>query len=407
MRIIINFSPRKTRAKQDGQIPIYVRFTVNSKRVDLSTGIFINPNHWDEAKQRINDKIPGSYATNQRLDKLKTEIQDIFNQLKSKGEEFNVTSIKNILLNTNDSKGVLHIFDYYLDSILAKLNKGYSMETYKHYKSSRKRLAQFIKFQYKRTDYPLESIKYKFLDAFDVYLKKEFNVHQNTAWNYHKHLRRVLNLAISMEHIQNNPYKKFRVGLEETHREFLKLEELSRIEEKEIQIERLAAVRDIFVFACYTGLSYSDISKLSKDHLSKGIDTKDWIIIDRTKTNSRCRIPVLPKAKEILKKYEDYPKNQFKGLLLPVLTNQKMNSYLKELGDICNINKSITMHMARHTFATSVTLGNGVPIETVSKILGHTSLKTTQIYAKILDHKISEDMDQLQTRLMEKKRIRI
>lgn len=402
MRIIINFSPRKTRAKQDGQIPIYVRFTVCSKRVDLSTGIFINPNHWDEVKQRIDDKIPGSYATNQRLDKLKTEIQDIFNQLKSKGEEFTVTSIKNILLNTNDSKGVLYIFDYYLDSMLAKLNKGYSMETYKHYKSSRKRLAQFIKFQYKRTDYPLESIKYKFLDAFDVYLKKEFNVHQNTAWNYHKHLRRVLNLAISMEHIQKNPYKKFKVGLKETHREFLKLEELSRIEEKEIQIERLAAVRDIFVFACYTGLSYSDISKLSKNHLSKGIDKKEWIIIDRTKTNSRCRIPVLPKAKEILMKYEDYPKNQFKGLLLPVLTNQKMNSYLKELGDICNINKSITMHMARHTFATSVTLGNGVPIETVSKILGHTSLKTTQIYAKILDHKISEDMDQLQARLMEK-----
>lgn len=321
MRIIINFSPRKTRAKQDGQIPIYVRFTVNSKRVDLSTGIFINPNHWDEAKQRINDKIPGSYATNQRLDKLKTEIQDIFNQLKSKGEEF--------------------------------------------------------------------------------------NVHQNTAWNYHKHLRRVLNLAVSMEHIVKNPYSKYKVGLVETHREFLTIEELTRIEEKEIQIERLAAVRDIFVFACYTGLSYSDISKLSKDHLSKGIDNKEWIIIDRTKTNSRCRIPVLPKAKEILMKYEDYPKNQFKGLLLPVLTNQKMNSYLKELGDICNINKSITMHMARHTFATSVTLGNGVPIETVSKILGHTSLKTTQIYAKILDHKISEDMDQLQIRLMEKKKIRI
>ena len=210
-----------------------------------------------------------------------------------------------------------------------------------------------------------------------------------------------------MDYIIKNPYSKFKVGLEETHREFLTLEELYRIEEKQINIERLSAVRDIFVFACYTGLSYSDISKLNKNHLRKGIDKKEWIIIDRTKTNTRCRIPVLPKANEILRKYENYPKNPSKGLLLPVLTNQKMNSYLKELGDICGINKSITMHMARHTFATSVTLGNGVPIETVSKILGHTSIKTTQIYAKILDHKIPEDMDMLQTKLASKSKMRI
>ena len=331
MRILINFSPRRTRAKQDGQTPIYVRFTVNSKRVDLSTGVFINSDHWDLVKQRLHNKIPGSHTINQRLDKLKTEIQDIFNQLKSNGEDFSVTSIKNILLNTKDSKCVLNVFDYYLESILAKLNKGYSMETYKHYKSSRKRLAEFIKFQFKKTDYLLESIDYKFLNSFDIYLKKEFNVHQNTAWNYHKHLRRVLNLAVSLEHIVKNPYNKFKVGLEETQREFLTLEELTRIEEKEIQIERLKAVRDIFVFACYTGLSYSDISKLNRNHIRKGSDKKEWIIIDRTKTNSRCRIPILPKAKEILKLYEDYPKNLSKGFLLPVLTNQKMNSYLKEL----------------------------------------------------------------------------
>ena len=187
--------------------------------------------------------------------------------------------------------------------------------------------------------------------------------------------------------------------MEETHREYLTSEKLSKIEEKDIQIERLSAVRDIFVFACYTGLSYSDISKLNDSHLRIGTDQKEWIIIDRTKTNNRCRIPLLPKAKVVLNKYDDYPKNQFKGLLLPVLTNQKMNSYLKELGDICGIKKNITMHMARHTFATTITLDNGVPIETVSKILGHTSLKTTQIYAKILDHRISEDISVLQKKL--------
>jgi len=399
MRLTINFILKKARQKSNGDIPVYVRFTMNGKRVELSTGIFVHPDKWDDSGQQVKGKTDNSRIINNRLDKIQMEILDIYNQLKSTEGDFNVIAIKNKLLKIDESKGVLKVFDYYLDSILAKLNKGYSMETYKHYKSSRKRLADFIKFQFKKSDYSLDNINYKFLDAFDIYLKKEFKVHQNTAWNYHKHLRRVLNLAVSMDYLQKNPYSKFKVGLEETHREFLTSEELSKIEEKDIQIERLSAVRDIFVFACYTGLSYSDISKLNDSHLRIGTDQKEWIIIDRTKTNNRCRIPVLPKAKVVLNKYDDYPKNQFKGLLLPVLTNQKMNSYLKELGDICGIKKNITMHMARHTFATTITLDNGVPIETVSKILGHTSLKTTQIYAKILDHRISEDMSVLQKKL--------
>jgi integrase len=399
MKIVINFLLRKNRESSDNKFPIYARFTFKNKRVELSTGIFIPKDHWEESKQRIKGKIPGASVSNERLDKMKTEIQDIFNQLRSTGDEFDAITIKNRLLNAQKSKGVLFVFDYYLDSILAKLNKGYSMETYKHYKSSRKRLAEFINTQFKKPDVPIQSINYKFLDSFDIYIKKDFNNQQNTAWNYHKHLRRVLNLAISLDYLDKNPYSKFKVGLDETHREILSMEELQRLEDKNIQIERLSVVRDIFIFACYTGLSFSDIAKLSRIHLQHGSDGKEWIIIDRSKTNNRCRIPILPKAREILKRYEDYPKISNKDILLPVLTNQKMNSYLKELGDICDINKNITMHIARHTFATSVTLSNGVPIETVSKILGHTSLKTTQIYAKVLDKKISEDMDLLLTKL--------
>lgn len=194
MRVFISFYPRKDRVNEDGQMPIYVRFTVKSKRVNLLTGMFIHPKQWNEPGQRVKNKVPGACAMNERLDRLKTEIQDYYNQLKSSGEDFTVKTIKNYLLQIANSKGILEIFDYYLESILAKLTKGYSMETYKHYKSSRKRLASFIEFQYKRTDYPVESINYKFLDSFDVYLKQEFGNHQNTAWNYHKHLRRVLNL---------------------------------------------------------------------------------------------------------------------------------------------------------------------------------------------------------------------
>lgn len=399
MKIIINFLLRKNRKTEEDYCPIYVRFTYNGQRVELSTGLSSTSLQWDETRQRVNNKIPGAKVNNERLDRIRTEIQDIFNLYRSTDENFDVYSIKNKLLNIQESKGILAVFDFYLESILAKLNKGYSMETYKHYKSSRKRLADFISSKLKRNDVSVQLIDYKFLDAFDVFIKNGFNNVQNTAWNYHKHLRRVLNLAISLDYIDKNPYSKYKVGLDETHREILSMEELQKIETKQIHIERLCVVRDIFVFACYTGLSFSDIAKLSRNHLQFGSNGKEWIIIDRSKTNNRCWIPILPKAKELIKKYENYPSIANKNVVLPVLTNQKMNSYLKELGDICGINKSITMHIARHTFATTVTLGNGVPIETVSKLLGHSSLKTTQIYAKVLNKKIGEDMDQLMEKL--------
>lgn len=399
MKIVINFLLRKSRKDDDSKSSICVRITYQGARIELATGIYSSTDHWDTSRQRIKDKVVGARADNERLDRIKTEVQDIFNQLRSANEDFDAYTIKRKLLNIQESKGILAVFDYYLDTILSKLNKGYSMETYKHYKSSRKRLAEYLNSNLNRPDISVQLIDYKFLNSFDVFIKKNFNNVQNTAWNYHKHLRRVLNLAISLDYIDKNPYSKFKVGLDDTHREILSMDELKRIEEKQIQNERLSAVRDIFVFACYTGLSFSDIAKLSHTHLYQKTDGKEWIIIDRSKTNNRCRIPILPKAKEIIKRYEEYPKIAGKKILLPVLTNQKMNSYLKELGDICNINTNITMHIARHTFATTVTLNNGVPIETVSKLLGHSSIKTTQIYAKVLDQKISDDMEVLESKL--------
>ncbi len=158
-------------------------------------------------------------------------------------------------------------------------------------------------------------------------------------------------------------------------------------------------IRDVFVFACYTGLAYAELQKLSDEHIHIGNDGEEWIIIDRTKTDIRCRIPLLPKAKAVLNKYKNFPLSENKRRLLPIHSNQKMNEYLKELATICGINKNLSMHVARHTFATSVTLSNGVPLETVSKMLGHTSIKTTQIYARIVDEKISQDMKGLALRI--------
>ena len=168
---------------------------------------------------------------------------------------------------------------------------------------------------------------------------------------------------------------------------------------KKIEIERVGHVRDIFVFCCYTGLAYIDVKQLRRTELLKGVDGKEWLMTQRQKTESPTRLPLLPKALEIVGKYRSHPECAKSNLVLPVLSNQKMNAYLKELADICGIKKVLTFHIARHTFATTVTLSNGVPIETVSKMLGHKNLSQTQHYAKIIDLKVSEDMQRLEDRL--------
>ena len=181
----------------------------------------------------------------------------------------------------------------------------------------------------------------------------------------------------------------------EVNRQALAQSELTRISEKEFSTERLDLVRDIFVFCCYTGLAYVDVYKLKRSEVVEGFDGGDWITIKRQKTDSASRIPLLPPAFEIIKKYENHPQVIAQDRLLPVLSNQKMNAYLKEIADVCSIDKAITFHLARHTFATTVTLSNGVPVESVSKMLGHSNIRTTQIYAKVVDKKISEDMKKI------------
>ena len=399
MRVTVCVQLKKSKARAGGVYPLYVRCTLNGQRFEVATGFTVHPDAWDESKQLVKGRTEEVKIVNNRLDKIKTKIQDIFNQLESIGEPFDVLTIKERFLGNRKEKGLLEVFDSVLKNIEARLDKDYSLGTLKHYRTSQKRLIEFIKIRTERKDIPLSKIDFSFLNSFDVFLKTEKNVMPNTALTYHKHLKKVLNTAIASGFISQCPYNSFKPTRNETNRDFLTLQELNHIQSKKIDISRLDFIRNIFVFASYTGLSYSDIEKLSSNHIQKGSDGNDWIIIDRTKTESRCRIPLLPAAKEVLKKYENHPIALSNARLLPIYSNQKMNSYLKELADICGIQKNLSMHVARHTFATSVTLTNGVPLETVSKMLGHTSLKTTQIYARIVDSKISTDMNQLRIKL--------
>lgn len=222
---------------------------------------------------------------------------------------------------------------------------------------------------------------------------------QNTIMKHIERFRKMINLAIRNEWINEDPFIKFQAKFLKVERGYLTKEELSTIEKRAFPIERLIQVKDLFIFSCYTGLSYAEVYDLEPRHLIKGIDGGYWIEGKRKKTKETYSVPLLPQALHIIEKYKDHVKVKAIGKLLPVLSNQKLNSYLKEIADLCGIEKNLTFHLARHTFATTVTLANGVSLETVGKMLGHASLRSTQVYAKVIKSKISAEMNSLRTKM--------
>lgn len=210
----------------------------------------------------------------------------------------------------------------------------------------------------------------------------------------------MVTLAYHIEWIQRDPFVKFKLKFEKKERDFLSKMELQKVDDFSSPFERLMVVKDLFIFSCYTGLSYRDIVELTSHNLLIGVDGNQWIMTKRIKTKIPVKIPLLPKIEFLIKKYENHPRTEGSQMLMPKISNQKLNSYLKEIADFCSIRKNLTFHMARHTFATTVTLSNGVPIETVSKLLGHTKIITTQIYAKVIERKISEDLQKLKEQLL-------
>lgn len=238
----------------------------------------------------------------------------------------------------------------------------------------------------------MTEINGEFVRAFEFYLKTEKECQQNTVIRYMKCLKKITNLALANEWIAKDPFIGIKFHEKEVIREFLTLEELQTIYQKEFTIERIVLVRDIFIFAAFTGLAFIDVQQLSPEHLVRDDNGNLWIRKPRQKTKNMCNIPLLDIPQEILKKYENHSFRHKKGTLLPVPCNQKMNSYLKEIADLCNIQKKLTTHTARHSYATSVCLANGVSIENVAKMLGHSNIKMTQHYAKVLDRSIMKDM---------------
>lgn len=402
----VQFIVRPSRKKKDNnRLPVYARISVNGRRLEISLKTTIASEDWIPAKEKAKGSRTEIKEFNQYLSNVRAKINGCYRELLMSDKTITAEAIKNLYLGNKPQEHTLQkLITYHNETLKDILAQG----TLKNYFTTQRYLEKFLKNRSGSIDLGLSDLDYQFITDFEHYLRTYIPVdHQkrlsnNGVMKHLERLRKMVNMAVKMEWISKDPFARYRLRFQKKSREFLSSGELQAIESKQLSIDRLDYVRDLFVFSCYSGLAYIDVIELKPENINIGIDGELWITTYRAKTSQPVRIPLLPKALSILKKYENNPRSLNSQRVFPRISNQKLNSYLKELADLCNIRKPLTFHIARHTFATTVTLTNGVPIETVSKLLGHTSIKTTQIYAKIVEEKICSDMHKLRDTLNQK-----
>lgn len=395
----ILFWVSKNRHK-NGKAPLSVRITVDGKRVELSAQREVSLLEWDARAQMVTGRSQEAKQINNHLAMLKARLLNCHGKLEARGATITAETLKNEFTGVAEKpRLLLPIIQQHNDDIKKLIGKDYSKATWIKYNTTQKHITEFLKWKYNLSDINLKRLNFEFITDFEFYLKSEKSIDVNTNAKYIKNLKKIIKECVCKDWLQKDPFMAYKIKAKKTEREFLTDLELQSIQEKHFTIDRLNQVKDIFLFSCYTGLAYIDVFNLTTNNISLGIDGEKWIFTHRQKTETASRIPLLQPALAILNKYANHPQANNNGKLLPVPSNQKTNAYLKEIAACCGITKELTFHVARHTFATTVTLTNGVPIESVSKMLGHKKLQTTQHYAKILDKKVSMDMQVLKSKL--------
>lgn len=398
----IHFWIKTSKKRIDGKVPIYARITLKGIRTDFSIKRLIHENEWCSQTGRALPKTRISNTLNPYLDKVATEVRDCYESFGKKKEYVTAHKIKDRYLGgEQDSHTLSALIDFHNRVELPKLAPG----TAKNYSATENYLKKYLKARYKTEDINLCQIDFAFILQFEEYLKncKPLRDCQplghNGAMKHMERFQKMMGLAHKFEWVPHNPFKRYQLKFREKEATFLEESELGTLERFRPRNKRLALTLDMFLFACYTGLSYIEIKKLRPFHIITGIDGEDWINVSRQKTRVPVKVPLLRKAREILEAYKGNPEVARSGELLPIPTNQTVNRDIKTLAQKAGIDKHLTFHSARHTFATTITLTNGVPIETVSKLLGHTKLSTTKRYARVIEQKISQDMAALRTKL--------
>jgi len=396
----ILFFPKRNNNNLVREASIYMRITVNGRRSELSVHRKVNIAKWNHKAGKLSGTKEEVRNLNDYLDAIRNKVYNIHQELLRNDTKITSQTIKNSYLGIGErQKMLLETFQSHNEQMEMLIGKEYALSTVKKYNTAYKHIKNFIAYKFRLKDISIERVNHSFITNFEFYLKSVKNCNHNSTLKYIKNFKKIIIIALSNGWIDKDPFVNYKVRTKTVEREFLTKEEIQLMLYKKFHAARLEQVRDIFIFCCYTGFAYVDVKKLSKNNLVKGIDGEMWIKTNRTKTNTPSNIPLLPTALMILDNYKDHIEVVNGDVLLPVLSNQKSNAYLKEIADLCGINKNLTTHLARHTFATTVTLSNGVPIESVSKMLGHKSLRTTQHYAKILDRKVSDDMAILKSKL--------
>lgn len=380
----------KSKANKKGDMPIFCRVTLDGVRKQFTTGNNIKESNWNVKNQRCKGMSQESILINKTVELIEQKLNKAYGELFSEKETFFIDDIYNRFTGADkEHQTLLQIFDYHNKKMKALIGKDYVQATYDKFLVIEGHVKRFVKHQYNRPDLPLQELKLNFLSDMDYYLKVVENHNQNTINKVIERVKKVIKIAVGNGWLAFDPFMLYQKKKFVKDVVFLTAAELKKFETYKFVQERLKVVRDCFIFSCYTGLAYNEAALLSDEHLQPAEDGFIWIEMIRQKTQRPVIVPVLPKALKILKKY-GYPK---KGLLLPVISNQKMNSYLKEIGNIVGINKVLTHHIARKTYASTVLMNNDIPIEIVSFLLGHSKTTTTeQHYAKVAKESVVRHM---------------
>ena len=382
------FYLKKGSEKRNGEVMIMARITIDGKICQFSTKQSIHPDNWSVKAGKATGK--SCAQLNKLLEDIKASLHLIYHEQQRRDNYVTAEKVKNEFLGlTENHETLLNLFEKHNNDVKQLIGISKSASTYQKYEVTRKHLKNFIQYKYNLSDIALKEINLMFITDFEVYLKTIGKCNSNTTAKFMQFFKRIILIARNNGILIGDPFANYKIRLNKVDRGYLTEDEIKKILELNLVSERLENVRDLFIFSCFCGLAYIDVAGLRKEHIRKSFDGNLWIMTKRVKTGTNVNVPLLDIPKMILDKYKDKLPH---GKILPIISNQKLNSYLKEIADLSGIKKNLTFHLARHTFATTTTLSKGVPIETVSKMLGHTNIETTQIYARITNNKISDDM---------------
>ncbi len=392
MKIFIRFYLDKTKVNKENKSPIKCRITFNKKRKEFSTGIFIEPNNWNKNSQFIKQDEPDAVQKFTQLSLIRTKVYKAFLLLQVQESAFTVQDIYKTYNGEKLEKqyNVIEFYDRYLKRLKTLIGIDIKQVTWSKFDYIKSDVKGFIKWEFKTDDIPLKELKANFLKDLEYYYKTEKGLKQITINKKIQRFRKVIKVAVAENYLEKDPFMLFKAKPIKNTIVFLSPDELKKLENYKFSQPRLCFVKDLFIFCCYTGLPYRELMDLKSKHIIDGFDGNKWIKINRRKTSKPLSIPLLPKALDLL---NNYSRDDF---IFPRISNQKYNSYLKEIGAITGIEKKFTTHMARRTFASTVLLYNNVPMEIVSELLGHSSLKITQdSYGKVVEKRISLEINKL------------